>query len=125
MNAVHEQLELLKQYYPSVSVEKLPDASALVTISNFTLPPGWSKPSANIKFVVPVGYPLAKPDCFWADADLRLHNGGLPANTNVSPIPQTAQAQLWFSWHAGQWYPNRDNLLTYIRVIETRLKQLR
>lgn len=125
MSPLEQQFDILKEYFPNARNEKLPDNSLLVTIPDFPLPQGWSKPSATINFIAPLGYPLAKPDCFWADPDLRLQHGTLPQSTNISPIPGTNLTQLWFSWHAGHWVPNRDSLLTYVRVIEARLKQLR
>jgi hypothetical protein len=103
-------------------LQLLPDGSAVLTIPNFPLPAGWSKPTATIRFVAPVGYPHAKPDCFWADPDLRLQSNAMPQATNITPIPGTAISNLWFSWHTTHWDPNRDSLITYLNVVRQRLK---
>jgi hypothetical protein len=124
MTVLEAQLTNLKKEggYTDVAVFPLPDGSAIITVPNVALPPGWSKTTATIRFVAPVGYPHAKPDCFWADVDLRLQSGAPPQATNTTPIPGTSEARLWFSWHISHWDPNRDSLLTYINVIRQRFK---
>lgn len=100
------------------------DGSAIIVIPNVALQ-GWSKPTTTIRFVAPVGYPHAKPDCFWADADLLTGSGGQPQASNMTPIPGTGELLRWFSWHIAQWNPNRDSLLTYFNVIKRRLQDPR
>ncbi|MBZ5539832.1 MAG: hypothetical protein LAN61_04840 [Acidobacteriia bacterium] len=104
-------------------VQLVPDGSAIITIPNVTLPTGWSKSATTIRFVAPVGYPHAKPDCFWADTDLRLQSNAMPQATNITPIPGTDLSNLWFSWHTMHWDPNRDSLTTYLNVVRQRFKE--
>lgn len=115
----------LRERFPTAALTLLPSGAAVVAIPDVPLPAGWNQTTTNVRFVVPVGYPHAKPDCFWTDLGLRLAGGGLPQNSNVSPIPETGENYFWFSWHVSQWNPNRDNLLTYFRVIEGRLRPAR
>lgn len=103
----------------------LPDGTALVTVPCVSLPPGWSQEVTSLRFLVPVGYPLGKPDCFWADETLRLRSGTLPQSANSQPLPHGQGTGVWFSWHVSSWNPNRDSLLTYVRVIERRLAEAR
>ena len=121
MTPFEEQFEVLRSSEPNVSYQKFPDGSYLVVVSGVSLPDGWSKKMTDVKFLVPVGYPFAKLDCFWTDSDLRLSNGNPPMNTGSNPIPHLGTPHLWFSWHVGTWNPNVDNLLTYLHVIERRL----
>jgi hypothetical protein len=126
MTPLEEQFSALKAEYPAAVMQTSPAGGAVITLPEFPLPPGWSQPRTTVTFVAPVGYPLARPDCFWASPDLRLQNGSMPQNTNHQPVPGTNNApQLWFSWHVGQWNPNRDSLLTYLRVMERRLQEVR
>jgi hypothetical protein len=122
---VEEQLEVLKFEQPLATLQRLPSGAYLVVVPDFPLPPGWSKPSTSIRFIAPVGYPLAKPDCFWADPDLRLASGGPPMNTGGNQIPEVPLSQLWFSWHVAAWDPNADSLVTYFHVIKNRLREAR
>ena len=125
MTLLEEQFAILKGEYPDALLTMLPSGAALIEIRNFSLPSGWTKPSISLKFIAPVGYPFARPDCFWTDPDLKLEkSGGLPKNTGSNPIPGVPGTYLWFSWHLAQWDPNKDNLSTYAHVIESRLKEL-
>jgi hypothetical protein len=121
MNPIQFQFDVLKGYEPNASVQSLADGTHLISIANIALPSGWSKASTEVRFITPVGYPIARPDCFWADNDLRLSNGNMPQNTGFNPIPNVSSTHLWFSWHLATWNPNSDNLLTYLNVIRRRL----
>lgn len=99
------------------------DGTALITIPDITLPPGWNARQTTVSFLAPVGYPMAKPDCFWASPDLRLANGAMPQSANLSPIPGDPAARLWFSWHLSTWNPLNDTLLTYARVVQERFRR--
>jgi hypothetical protein len=122
MTPFQQQFEILINDYPNAIYQQLPSGAILVIVPNFCLSPGWTQSATTIKFLAPVGYPFARPDCFWADDQLRLANGGMPQNSNITLIPETNYNQLWFSWHVAQWNPNRDNLSTYIKVIQNRFK---
>jgi len=125
MTPLQQQFDALRAEFPSATIEPLPSGAALISIPEFQLPPGWSQPRTTVRFLAPVGYPLAKPDSFWASPQLRLQNGAMPQAANQSPVPEVNGApQLMFSWHLGKWNPNRDCLLTYLRVIEQRLRQV-
>ena len=125
MTPVEEQFEILRRSETGATHQKLADGSYLITINGVKLRAGWSKSEVQVKFLAPVGYPFAKPDCFWADFDLRLANGNPPMNSGFNPIPHIGSTHLWFSWHVATWNPNSDNLLTYFNVIKRRLSDPR
>ena len=127
MGIVDAQLEALQRLFPGASAEALSNGATLVTVPDVRLPDGWSQASATVSFLVPVGYPMAKPDCFYTDPELRLRGAGMPANTGINgqPIPDKPEPRLWFSWHLASWNPNRDSLLTYVRVVQDRFAQVR
>ena len=72
MGLFKTQLQRLRERYPEASWEDRTPHGLLMTIPSFALPPGWNKPSTQVKFFSPQGYPYAWPDCFWADSDLRV-----------------------------------------------------
>ena len=125
MTPLEQQFEILRTGQAETILQKLPDGSHLVIVPGVMLPAGWSKPTVIVKFLRQLGYPLARPDCFWTDCDLRLSNGNLPQNTGQNPIPHIGNQHLWFSWHVSSWNPNFDNLLTYLYVIKRRLQHPR
>ena len=122
---VDEQFEKIRRRFADASLRKLPSGAYLVTVPGVTLSPGWSQPVTTVRFIVPLGYPQAKPDCFWADGNLRLQGGNPPQASNQNLIPEANETGLWFSWHASSWNPNSDNLLTYLHVIRKRLGEVR
>jgi hypothetical protein len=124
MTPFEEQFAILKSECPEVFQRKFPSGAYLITVPSVKLSPGWSRDKIDIKFIAPVGFPYAKPDCFWAEPTLRLKNGGIPKNAQLQAIPEALDLppHLWFSWHLGQWNPSQDNLSTFFHVIQTRLK---
>lgn len=122
---VAEHFILLQNVYGSAFLSSLPDGTTLVTVPSIVLPTGWNQPSTAVHFVVPIGYPLAKPDCFWADPALRLAGGGMPQNAGVNQLAGLPNSALWFSWHVITWNPSSDSLLTYVRVIQRRFVERR
>jgi hypothetical protein len=125
MTPTEQQLQELAEHYPGATSAKGADGSYLITVPNVPLPQGWNAQTTTVRFVAPVGYPISKPDCFWADANLKLTGGRNPQNTNQNPLPNGPNPLLWFSWHAERWSPNNDSLLTYFRVIKKRFLELR
>lgn len=123
MDLVDQQLKEVRTRYPAARADRRPDGTVLIIIPRMPLPPGWSRPEVDVWFVVPLGYPVASPDTFWTQADLRLWNGGFPANTQLNANYGGSELGLWFSVHPSAWNPNRDNLLTYVRLIESRLRE--
>lgn len=118
------QFAEIKKLYKDSTMQNLPGGSFLVQVPEVTLPDGWNQNKTTIWFVIPVGYPIAKPDCFWVDRDLRLKNGTMPINTSHTPMP-SGTIELWFSWHSTKWNPNTDDLLTYMHMAKMRLRELR
>lgn len=124
MGPLDLHLDVLQQSYPNASIKQRQDGSAIVRIPNVPLDgERWNKKATTVYFVAPIGYPAAKPDSFWTDADLRLRNGNLPRNSGNQPLQGIGVPTLWFSWHASSWNVNKDDLRTYLRVIEDRLKR--
>lgn len=122
---IERQLDFLRTKYDSATATPLQGGFYLIEIRNVRLPVGWNRAVSTVLFLVPPGYPAARPDCFWLEpGGVRLGNGATPQNTSDSnPIPglQQARSTTWFSWHLQQWNPNQDSLLIYMNVIERRL----
>jgi hypothetical protein len=120
MGPVETQLKGVQMAFPGARGVPRGDGTVLVAVPDVPLPAGWNARTTTVYFLAPVGYPMAQPDCFWADASLRLGSGGMPQAANLSPIPGEPEARLWFSWHLSSWNPTRDTLLSYVRTIQGR-----
>lgn len=126
MTPVQEQFAELKQRYPGAVLTPVGDGSFVVTVPQVATGSGWSAPATAVKFHVPVQFPTARPDCFWAEEGLVLADGRIPQNTGVNPIPAAANGPLrWYSWHVTHWSPNDDTLTTYLNVIRNRFADAR
>lgn len=123
---IEKHFERLQARFPGANVMELPSGAVLVTIPDLEVPPGWSIGTATVRFIAPVGYPNAQPDCFWISPTPQLNGNAVPKNARPQQIPETSDSWFWFSWHLqpGQWKANRDDLLTYLRVIISRLEKL-
>lgn len=122
MGPLEIHVQRLKDRFPDAQVCEVPGSGTRVTLPALTVPNGWNKQLTAVHFFAPVGYPFAKPDCFWTDEDLRLASGTLPQNANCeNPMPGLEKRALWFSWHMEQWNASRDSLLTWLASINERL----
>ena len=129
MTWVSEHFESLKKrpQYAKASLQEVSNGTFVVTIPDFRLPPGWNRDATTVYFIVPVGYPQAKPDSFWTDPGLTLASGGPPQNATPAgnQLPGLPPGVLWFSWHANSWNPNTDTLTTYTKLIAGRFQEAR
>ncbi len=112
-----------------VTMTALPGGSALIKVTGIAIE-GWNRPTADILFVAPVGYPGAVPDCFWVEPNgIRVGEAGTPQNSNDSnAIPSDVvpnRSTTWFSWHMQGWNPNKDRLYSFFLVILDRLRPAR
>ena len=125
MDPIGDQYSRLREYYKTARMDRRGDGTVLISIPDFPLPSGWSVSKTDVCFVVPLGYPVASPDTFWTDVDLRLANGGFPANTQINANYGGPPPRLWFSVHPTTWSPSHDTLLTYVRLIARRLQDVK
>lgn len=114
-----------RQKYSNVSLTAVGNGTFLVRIEGFVLPSGWKPKTTNVYFLIPVGYPIARPDTFWTEATVSLESGAPLTNTGNNQPPGVPAGLKWFSWHPGSWNPNRDNLLTWVEMIRRRFEDRR
>lgn len=120
-----DEWEQLVASHSGATITDGADGTSIVTLPAVPLPRGWSTTTTTVWFVMPVAYPAAQPDCFWADPDLRLANSSVPANAAPQVVPTLQVPALWFSWHLSAWRPSRDSVTTYARFISRRLDDAR
>jgi Prokaryotic E2 family E len=125
MGPIDLHVQRLLARVPEATAREVQGHGTLISIPGIALVAGWNKPVTHVHFLAPQGYPFAKPDCFWADQDLRLASGALPQNTQQgNPMPGLPQAGRWFSWHVDQWNASRDDLLSWLASIRARLAKV-
>lgn len=117
---IERHFEELLAKRPGATMLPNGDGSRTVRVPNFKIPGGWNRDRVTVAFVVPSGYPLASPDCFWTEPGLALNHGGVPQNTGQNPGPGIEPGWLWFSWHPSNWNANDSNMETYLNIIRRR-----
>lgn len=125
MSIVDDHIARLRREFPQAQLVTRPDGSALVRIPDYPLPAGWNAPTTEIVFLVPVGYPMAQPDTFWASDTLRLSIGSMPANSQLNANYGGQKPLVWFSFHPSAWNPQLDDLYTYAKLVRRRLSEAR
>jgi hypothetical protein len=112
----------VRERYPLASLEQAGEQRTLM-VPGVRLPSGWSLTETIVAVIVPVGFPHVGPDCFFADAELRLASGAEPANSASQPL--NGRQYRWFSWHPAAWAPGAGALGRYLRFCEARLREVR
>lgn len=120
---LEKQFRTIRRRFKSARLIPAGDGGIVVEISRLPLPPGWSATETSVSFVVPIGFPQVRPDCFFASADLTLAGGGAPQASGVQQL--LGRALRWFSWHLEAWDPERDGLAQYLRFVERRFVDAR
>jgi hypothetical protein len=121
-----EEIQLLKAKCPNLQHGENHD---WVLIPDFPLPEGWSRRETRLLFLIPSSYPHAAPDNFYVETGLRLSNGNMPSNYSEGagvPIGGTWGS---FSWHPEHWQASAkiqegDNLPTFIKAVNIRLREV-
>lgn len=124
MGPLELHLQRLRDKGIGVATQPVAGTGTIISVPQVPLHAGWNKTQTDIHFFAPEGYPFARPDCFWADEDLRLASGAMPQNANTgTPMAGLGKGALWFSWHLQTWNASRDDLNTWLAVVKQRLLQ--
>ena len=93
-----------------------------IVIKNYPLSTAiWSTDKADLLVITHPSYPNPKMDMFLVDPAITLKNGTVPkATSSATKFGKTWQQ---FSWHVNKWNPAKDNLVTYLDVVNDRLKR--
>jgi hypothetical protein len=122
---VQRHFEALLEKRPGATLAANDDQSHTITVPDLQIPPGWNRDRVAVAFVAPAAYPIAQPDCFWAEPGLALAHGGVPQNTGQNPGPNIGPGWLWFSWHPSNWDANKSDMETYLKIIRRRFAEPR
>ena len=123
---IRREVEPLRETYPNTQHGQNLD---WVMIPDFPLPGGWNRNLTRLLFLIPTTYPHSAPDNFYVDSGLRLSDGRMPANYNEGQSVPIGGAWGCFSWHPEKWNPSDeilkgDNLLTFMKSVRLRLREL-
>lgn len=114
-----EHVEILRK--AGYNIELVDGAEICVIFKGYKVPTHiWNIDCVDLLITTHPTYPNAKLDMFWLDPPLKLKStGGDPQSTNIEG--KCGRSCQRFSWHVNQWNPARDNLITYLDVVNDRL----
>ena len=100
-------------------------ARIYIVFGQYPVPPGiWGRSAIDLLIMAQGVYPNAKLDMFWVFPKLLLPDGRMPEGGTSD---ESYLGRIWqrFSWHPSTWNPARDNLLSYLELVNHRLHQRR
>jgi len=115
-----QHIEELRGRDYTIEVTEASNEICLV-FKDYPLPVGmWNKDRTDMLIIAQPVYPNSKLDMFWVAPGLTLSDGRIPQGGDVR---ETHCGREWqrFSWHLQTWNPARDNLITYLEVVDHRL----
>ncbi len=120
-----QEIALLKEKFPGLQHGENYD---WVIIPDFPLCEGYNRTCTKLLFIIPNTYPHTGPDCFYVDVGLRLANGNMPSNYNEEMNVPVGGNWGYFSWHPEIWQAtdrieDGDNLASFLKVVNVRLRE--
>lgn len=115
-----EHIDFLRSEGYEINVQV--DQEICIVLKDYAIPADiWSSDKVDLLVIAHPSYPNPKMDMFWVDPAITLQNKNVPqAVSSVSKCGRTWQQ---FSWHVTTWNPAKDNLITYLDVINDRLQR--
>ncbi len=123
MGRIDQEIEILRSRYPDVQLR-----DPWVLIPAYPVPSvGWSVSAVAVAFLIPGGYPGAKPYAFHVSPPLRVGNA-VPTNSTESHEPVFPGVWQKFSWDCPEWAPGTEprsgtNLLHWALSFRERLRE--
>ncbi len=94
-----------------------------VVVHEYALPQGYRPSVVDLLLRLPVNFPLAAPDMFWTDPEVRLSSGGYPAASSHFEEYGGRRWQRWSRHFAQAWRVGTDNLRTFWGSIRRELQK--
>lgn len=117
---LQEHIEQLR--LQGYNIETKEDCEICIIFKDYKTPSNiWTLDKVDLLVVTHPTYPNAKMDMFWVDPPIALKSGAQAQA--VSPETKCGRNWLRFSWHVQSWNPAHDNLITYLNVVDDRLKR--
>lgn len=94
-----------------------------IVLHNYPIPGSiWSCTMVDLLVITHPSYPNPKMDMFWVDPAITLKDGREP---NAAAKKESKFGRTWqrFSWHVSSWNPTHDSLITYLDVVNDRLRR--
>jgi hypothetical protein len=130
---VQKEIELLKTKFPNLEFKEERNRTIII-FHDYPLPPGWPTKTTNLAIVIPPGYPITPPDNFYVQPPILTASGATPGSYNLDGTSNGMPGWAWFSFHMRDaenrptWSPSDDvasgdNIMTFLRAVNDRLRE--
>lgn len=133
-DVLEKQMQDVRRRFPAAELVPMTVGLHVVThrltIPSLPLPttdlyPAWAcfnKPTTDLHVFIPVGYPLAHPELFWTDGDLRSEAGGfLPYSDPYLRWGWELENTLRWWVRPWTWNSDRDAIYNYVMFAKVHL----
>ena len=104
-------------------IEIYVDSEIHIVFKNYEIPAQiWDRNKTDLLIITHSTYPNAKMDMFWVNPPISLKSGKKAQATDTTE-DKLGINWLRFSWHVQSWNPGKDNLITYLDVVNDRLRR--
>lgn len=103
-------------------IQVIDGSEICMVFKNYPIPANiWDRDKVDLLVITHPTYPNAKMDMFWVDPAISLKSGAQAKA--VSPENKCGKTWQRFSWHVNTWNPAHDNVITYLNVVNDRLRR--
>jgi hypothetical protein len=97
--------------------------TVLLVIRNMAFPAAYQPQVAELLIIIPAGYPNAQLDMFWTFPDVKLANGGWPAQSEHHQAYLGKNWQRWSRHFQQPWRPGIDSLKTFVASVRSEINK--
>lgn len=118
---LQEHIKILEREGHKIEIHV--DSEIHIVFKDYKIPDQiWDPNKTDLLVITHPTYPNAKMDMFWVNPPISLKSG------KTAQAAGTTEGKLginWlrFSWHVQSWNPGKDNLITYLDVVNDRLRR--
>lgn len=118
---LQEHIETLEQ--EGHNIEIFFDSEIHIVFKGYKIPAKiWNRDKIDLLVITHPTYPNAQMDMFWVNPPISLKSGK-PIQAADTFEDKLGINWLRFSWHVQSWNPGKDNLITYLDVVNDRLRR--
>lgn len=118
---LQEHIKILEREGHKIEIHV--DSEIHIVFKDYKIPAQiWDQNKTDLLVITHPTYPNAKMDMFWVNPPISLKSD---KTVQAADTTEDKLGINWlrFSWHVQSWNPGKDNLITYLDVVNDRLRR--
>ena len=118
---LQEHIKILEREGHKIEIHV--DSEIHIVFKDYKIPAQiWDQNKTDLLVITHPTYPNAKMDMFWVHPPISLKSD---KTVQAADTTEDKLGINWlrFSWHVQSWNPGKDNLITYLDVVNDRLRR--